>query len=191
MAQPPPQDGFGQHQAFHAGRAYPDVPAATPYAPRSTRPEPAPPVRMNKWSYRLTIYGGIALAAALTSWGATDRAVQELLAVSWIPLVPAMLMQYVLIYKAWASIQDGYARTTPGRAVGLLFVPLFNVYWIFEVLPGFATDYNGYLQRHRLQVPPLSRGLILATMLLPGIGALLYWVTIGRICDAVNALSTT
>jgi hypothetical protein len=187
----PRGEGYGQHQAFHAGRAYPELPAATPYTIERSRPEPAVPVRMNKWSYRLTIYGGIGLAAGLSAWAMSDRTVQELLMVSWIPLVPAAVMQLVLVYKMWASIQDGFARTSPAKAVALSLLPLFNVYWAFEVFPGFATDYNGYLERHGVEARPLSRGLLIAMLLVPPLGVLLYWLAIGKICDAANALSST
>jgi hypothetical protein len=181
--------GFGQHQAFHAAQAYPGLPAAPRYQMSAAIPEPAPPVRMNKWTYRLVIIGGILLSAALGTWGATERSVSELLAFFWIPIVPALVMQWVLVYKMWSAIQDSHVRMSPAKAVAYLFVPLFNLYWIFEVFPGFATDFNNYVARHRLQVKPLSRGLILAWLLLPGLGVILYWVVIGRICDGVNNLS--
>src|SRR5215472_4189380 len=40
----------------------------------------------------------------------------------------------VLIYQMWQSIQDGHARTTPGKAVGFLFIPFFNLYWMFQAV---------------------------------------------------------
>ena len=72
----------------------------------------------------------------------------------------------VLIYRMWAAIQDGHARTTPGRAVGLLFVPFFNFYWGFQTFAGFAADYNAYVERHSLNVPRLAPGLFVAYMVL-------------------------
>ena len=33
----------------------------------------------------------------------------------------------VLLYQAWASIQDGYADVTAGSAIGRLFVPFYNL----------------------------------------------------------------
>ena len=67
----------------------------------------------------------------------------------------ALLVMYVY-YKAWAAIQDGHARTTSGKAVGYSFIPLFNLYWIFVVMVGFAGDFNAYLQRHEIDRKPLS-----------------------------------
>ena len=50
------------------------------------------------------------------------------------------VVNVVLWYKAWAALQDGHARTTPGKAVGLLFIPFFTVIGVmppdFEFLKG-------------------------------------------------------
>ncbi|MCX6004840.1 MAG: hypothetical protein NT082_04130 [Chloroflexi bacterium] len=68
----------------------------------------------------------------------------------------------ILLYKAWKAIQDGQPRTTPGKAVGFLFMPFFNLYWIFMAYWGFAQDYNKYLNVKNLTVPKLSEGLFLS-----------------------------
>ncbi|MBI4702804.1 MAG: hypothetical protein HY744_16920 [Deltaproteobacteria bacterium] len=149
---------------------------------------PAPAVTMNKWIYRLFIVGGVLASGSLGAWGASDSHVTELLAFSWIPFVLAGLFQCVLLYKMWKAVQDGQARVSPIAAVGLLLVPIFNLYWIFRVLPGYATDFNAYVARHRLGVPPLSQGFILAAMLVPVANVVLYWMLLGRICDGVTAL---
>ena len=60
----------------------------------------------------------------------------------------SIVVYYVLLYKAWTAIQDGHARTTPAAAVGLMLVPMFNLYWQFQAIWGFAVDYNKYVSRH-------------------------------------------
>lgn len=76
------------------------------------------------------------------------------------PLIVPMLISGIamlsLLYKAWASIQDGYARTTPGRAVGFMLIPVFNLYWSFRVIYGFAEDYNRFLDRYQIKAKKLS-----------------------------------
>jgi len=67
----------------------------------------------------------------------------------------------MLLYKAWKAIQDGQPRTTPGKAVGFLFIPFFNLYWIFMAYWGFAQDFNKYVNAKSLAVPKLSEGLFL------------------------------
>lgn len=123
-------------------------------------------------------------------------------------IVPAALFMFygaivllILWYKAWEAIQDGQVRTTPGKAVGFLFIPFFNLYWIFEAFHGFAKDYNSYVDRHSLGVAKLPAGMFLAYCvlvlggLIPIIGPLFSLAALGvmivlsaKVCDAVNGL---
>jgi hypothetical protein len=118
-------------------------------------------------------------------------------------LITAAVTQVVLWYKAWTSIQDGHARTTPGVAVGFMFIPLFNLYWGFQAIHGFAVDYNKYIARHNRPVTPLPEGLYLAApimilmCMIPFVnfllGAALIVVHIMlaiKTIDAINALAT-
>lgn len=108
------------------------------------------------------------------------------------------VVSLIFIYRMWQSIRDGHARTSPGKAVGFLFIPFFNLYWMFQVLWGFAKDYNRHVDRYALRVPKLPEGLFLAysilhlTLWIPLLGFIAYWVVsfilISKICDAVNAL---
>jgi hypothetical protein len=42
---------------------------------------------------------------------------------------------YTTLYRAWKCLQPGgLARTTPGKAIGFLFIPFFNLYWIFQAI---------------------------------------------------------
>ena len=117
-------------------------------------------------------------------------------------LLAAMIAQVVLWHKAWTSIQDGHARTTPGLAVGLMFIPLFNLYWAFQAIHGFAVDYNKYIARHNRAVAPLPEGLYLALPImmvmcivplvgaLIGIGLLVVQILLViKTIDAINALA--
>jgi hypothetical protein len=121
-----------------------------------------------------------------------------------------LCVQMNLIYKMWGAIQDGHARTTPGKAVGFCFIPLFGFFWMYQVYWGFSKDYNSYIQRHSLSVPRLpqslfivyvSLGLISLLSLIPKLipnafGGFLdsvnifvqLWV-VSKICDAVNAIA--
>lgn len=118
--------------------------------------------------------------------------------------IPTLFVEAVLLvlyYKMWASIQKGgLARTSPGKAVGLLFVPIYNLYWFFQVIFGFAQDYNNFINTYSIKVPKLSKGLfllytifaILAITPLAIFFFIPWWlvglIIISRICNAVNAL---
>ncbi len=80
--------------------------------------------------------------------------------------IASMVLFYIILYRNWQLIQDGYARTTPGRAVGFLFIPFFNLYWIFEAFPGLVRDTNAYIQRHGLPVKLQDAGLATAYCIL-------------------------
>lgn len=66
-------------------------------------------------------------------------------------LIAACVLNLILIYKLWDSVQDKSprARTTPGMAVALGFIPLFNIYWIFVVISGLAKDQHEIAQQRR------------------------------------------
>jgi len=80
--------------------------------------------------------------------------------------IASAVLFYIILYRSWQQIQDGYARTTPGKAVGFLFIPFFNFYWIFEAFTGFVKDSNAYIQRHALPVKLQDVGLATATCVL-------------------------
>lgn len=107
----------------------------------------------------------------------------------------------ILLYRAWEAIDDGNARTTPGKAVGLLFIPFFNFYWIFVAWYGFAQDYNRYIERHGVSARKLEESLFLACSILSIFGMIpfidyvaglpllvIFIITANLAIDAVNAL---
>lgn len=123
------------------------------------------------------------------------------LAIGGLGLLYSGILALIFYYKMWESIQDGYARTSPGKAIGFLFIPFFNFYWIFQILWGFSKDYNAYVDRHALTTKKLPEGLFLACSILPLttwipflniVTAIAYWVAftmvVSQVCDAVNAL---
>jgi hypothetical protein len=57
-------------------------------------------------------------------------------------------------HATWRTIQDPHARTTPPKAIGFMFIPLFNLYWVFQLIWGFAKDYNAFCRRHGIGHPP-------------------------------------
>lgn len=45
-----------------------------------------------------------------------------------------------LHYKCWSAIPTNYARTTPGKAVGYMFIPFYSLYWVWPSVNGLADD---------------------------------------------------
>lgn len=52
------------------------------------------------------------------------------------------ILFYIYLYRAWTCLQAGAPRTTPGKAVGFLFIPFFNIYWFFVAINGLPKDWN-------------------------------------------------
>ncbi len=92
----------------------------------------------------------------VTNFLSDDSWVMSLVCIFYIPVLAGAVLQYILTYRFWQVIQDGEQRTTPGRAVGFLFIPLFNLYWFFVAYFGLATDINRYISRHFSSKPTLS-----------------------------------
>jgi hypothetical protein len=69
----------------------------------------------------------------------------------------------VWLYKAWALIQDGRARTQPMQAALLMLIPFFNIYWMFVAFGGLATDLNHYAKQHGYRIRPASADLAMWT----------------------------
>jgi serine/threonine protein kinase len=92
----------------------------------------------------------------------------------------------ILHYSCWKVLPEKYRATTPGRALGFIFVPLFNFYWAFITFPKLATGFNALKRDHpELRIRNLRAvgiAYAISTVLLltvgvaapPGAGSLLF-----------------
>lgn len=136
-------------------------------------------------------------------WGLHGPAPQPLLVVfaTFCPAGAAASL-LVLLYKAWAAIQDDHVRMTPQTAVLRCFIPFYNLYWLFQAVAGFARDYNSFAKRHRIG-PVRARVALyqfwcecVPLTLIPYAGllavlALLVMtpMVMADMCDAINAIA--
>ncbi len=81
---------------------------------------------------------------------------------SMIPIVAGMIAMCVFIHRIWAAIQMGQPRTTPGKAVGFLFIPFFSFYWVFQAYWGWAKDYNRLIVDLDVDAPKMPEKQTLA-----------------------------
>jgi hypothetical protein len=58
-----------------------------------------------------------------------------------------LILAMVWLHQAWSVVPRDYDTPTPGQAVGLLFVPFFNLYWIFRAIPGLSLALDRQLNR--------------------------------------------
>jgi len=121
--------------------------------------------------------GILLLFLYLTGWIAgIHRGWEAWLGATYLGIIPGIYLSIVglvFLYKAWASIQDGQTPVSPGKAVGFLFIPFYNFYWIFRAVWGLAREFNKYLGRHSLSIPRLPEGLFLVPCVLALAGPVL------------------
>jgi hypothetical protein len=141
---------------------------------------------ISKFRYLGVIIGGICISMPLIvvllliyaeGRGADRQVVPLLMIPAVLPLLLGIIMQMKLLYKMWTVIEDGSPRTTPGKSVGLLFVPFFNLYWMFQAYWGWTKDYNRYVAAQRLAVPRASEALALAFCIL-AVASVIPWIGI-------------
>jgi len=53
-----------------------------------------------------------------------------------------MVSFYMFLHWLWDEIPSEFARTTPEKAAGFMFIPLWNVYWMFVAFWGLYKDMN-------------------------------------------------
>jgi predicted Zn finger-like uncharacterized protein len=76
-------------------------------------------------------------------------------------LAVSVLIEFLLYYKMWAAIKDSQRSISPGKAVGFLFIPVFNMYWALCMVIGFAEDYNSFINRHGINTKKLPMTLFI------------------------------
>jgi hypothetical protein len=162
---------------------------------------------LSKGFYLGSILGGLGLGGLLIIIGIVAASEDPgaglaFMCFGCLPMIYGAVVVCVLIYKLWAAIQDGRPRTTPGKAVGFLFIPFYNFYWGFQAYWGWTQDFNRYVGERNIPAPRMPEGLalticilILATMI-PFVGSfivpvhlVLYIVFFNSAINGVNALA--
>ena len=61
------------------------------------------------------------------------------------PIDPlALIFAALLLFRCWKALPEAHRKTTPGKAVGFLFIPFFNFHWVFVSFPALAKGYYSY-----------------------------------------------
>jgi hypothetical protein len=152
-----------------------------------------------KWRYYSTSYwitiatavlGGILLAVLSEGFRfrEDDMAVAIVIygAIILTTGIIAMVNSLGIIYHCWAVIQDGgRARTKPAEAIGFLFIPIFNWYWIFVAYKGLAEDMNNYQMNRNMNYQKVEDGLPTAFCVMTLCGIIPYIGWLGSFANIV------
>lgn len=135
-----------------------------PYAPAGFVPMPASDSYAGKmrmlWLWMTITLGVGLLLCAIGGF-------VPLVLIAGVPVIIAStVLSSILLYHLWSLIQDGTARTTPGKAVGFCFIPIFGFYWYFVAYYGLAKDMNFYVVQRGIPAKPMNEQLVLVGVIL-------------------------
>ena len=132
------------------------------YAPGALPPGYTAPRRAVSWTTALVfqiaslalavLYFIVSLVFADRYWISDTEAI--LLGILGFGLVVALILNLVfsmiLHYKCWKALPvpfnnvSAMGPVTPGKAVGFLFIPFFNFYWLFPSYAGLGKGWNDW-----------------------------------------------
>jgi hypothetical protein len=69
--------------------------------------------------------------------------------------VAAGVLSFIIFGRCWRIVQDGNASMSVGKAIGFMFIPFFNFYWIFPAIHGLSDELNRYIDRH-VKIPAVA-----------------------------------
>jgi hypothetical protein len=81
-------------------------------------------------------------------------------------IIAGFVFYCFIIHKLWSLIPVNVAKTTPGKAVGFSFIPLFNLYWSFVAFHGLAQALNAETRRHSIPNKEVNEGMSLTYCIL-------------------------
>ncbi len=128
----------------------------------------------NTGIYLITLFCGLFLCVIGVAFGAAnlEAAAGGFIILGAIALLVATIYYWVLFYQVWRFvINESYRNSlepsieTPGKVIGFLFIPFFNLYWGFRVFGKLPIDYN-VLARAKSSDKKMSMGLGIAIPIL-------------------------
>ncbi|MEG2076117.1 MAG: hypothetical protein RRY34_06405, partial [Victivallaceae bacterium] len=98
-----------------------------------------------------------------------------------IGFIVSSVFGFMLLYQYWKFIPKSESKTTPGEAVGYLFIPFFNLYWQFVAYWQFSKIFKTVYNLNNDSLPNLALAICICSLVsgLPyiGIGAsLAVWI---------------
>jgi len=115
-----------------------------------------------------------------------------LLALTGVCVLLSAIFFYMNIYRAWSCLRAGAPATTPGKAVGFLLIPLFQLYWMFIAISGLAKDWNRVMSSYEdLQTAPRFNETMfllfcIGSIIFPPLALFTVFPVMSQICKGIN-----
>ena len=99
-----------------------------------------------------------------------------------IALLITGIMHLIAIYRAWFILKPGGGSVSPGKAIGLMFIPLFGPIWRIIVLCKLPGEWNRIVSQYAntAAAPRLSIAMAICTVFIPIIGQILWMLEISK-----------
>lgn len=118
------------------------IPATSQTATVNQTNHPARPDDTNhrpiNWIPALVFFCLMAAFLCIVEMATFDGAEEEAGMIALVGL-PVMLLAVIFVsilhYKCWKTLPTAHRATSPGKAVGFMFIPFFNFYWAFVTWP--------------------------------------------------------
>lgn len=107
-------------------------------------------------------------------------------------MVVSSIFFLINIYRAWSCLAAGVPSTSPGKAIGFLFIPFFNLYWIFVAIAGLPKDWNRIVSSYEdlHNAPRMSEGVFLmysiGSIIFPPLSLIVIFPMMSQICNGIN-----
>ncbi|MBL7107780.1 MAG: DUF4339 domain-containing protein [Candidatus Cloacimonetes bacterium] len=76
-------------------------------------------------------------------------------------IIAGAVFYCLILHRLWSLVPPTEAQTTPGKAVGFLFIPFFNLYWLFVAFRGLAKTLNAQTKCASIPYKEVNDGLAL------------------------------
>lgn len=84
-----------------------------------------------------------------------DRDAQVALILSLPFSISFGVLNLIFLYRLWLMVQKsnlGIKKPTPGKAVGFMFIPFFNIYWLFIAYRNLSLHLNSLTKYNKISV---------------------------------------
>jgi ribosomal protein L40E len=87
-----------------------------------------------------------------------------------------VLVGLYLLYTAWKAIDDGKLSQPPATTAGLMLIPMFNIYWIFQAVGKYAGEYNSFISRRNIPSPRLNEKMFFVFSAVYAVGTFVKYI---------------